>query len=141
MTEATTETTTDEAVVAQVQGAQDSDLVAIVLAHPLNKKDKQRLGIAEDARCEVNTTVKVLHDHARTLISAGYAQVDPEDHEAVKRALKGDRKPVETSGSAEAPQAGEGTDSDAQPAKQQVASADPVAPVPTSGKRGAGSGS
>lgn len=117
---------------AQVEGAQESDFATLKMAHPLNKKDKERLGIDPEANVVTGSTVRVLKSHARTLIGAGYAQVDPEDHDAVRKVLRGEN--AEASTAAEAPDAGEGTAQDAKPAEQealpQAASADPAAPTP-----------
>jgi len=61
--------------------------VQISLAHPLNDEDARRLGLPEGQDYRPGASVIVTADAAQTLISAGYAQVDPEDHKAVKAAL------------------------------------------------------
>lgn len=90
MSESSTETTTDAPKVhrADVPGAKDGDLTVVVLAHPLsNDVDLQTLGLPLGQPVNAGERVAVRPDHARTLIGAGYAQVDSEDTEAVAAAL------------------------------------------------------
>lgn len=83
--------------VARFAGVKESDLRAVKLAHPLSAEAKQRLGLPEDSAANVNDEIKVRDSDARSLIGAGYAQVDPEDAPAVAEAL-GEPAPGETTG-------------------------------------------
>lgn len=74
---------------AEVPGATKDDLVVLALAHPLNAKDRETLGLSADASTEVGDKIGVRKDHAKALIGGGYAQVDPEDKAAVKAILAG----------------------------------------------------
>lgn len=88
MSENTTETNVHR---ADIPGAEDKDLATITLAHPLDKdRDLQTLGLPLGQPIGVGETVMIRKDHAKTLITAGYAQVDPEDADAVRKALHGE---------------------------------------------------
>lgn len=65
--------------------------VAIKLAHPIsNEEHMRRLRLdVKPGGYKVNDEVYVTRDDARALINAGLAQVDPEDHEAVRAAIRG----------------------------------------------------
>jgi hypothetical protein len=65
--------------------------VKIVLAHPLDReRDITRLRLDQkDGGYKVGEDVWVLPADAKTLIAAGYAQVDPEDNAAVAAVLAG----------------------------------------------------
>lgn len=70
--------------------AADAGKVTIRLANPIdNKQDLQRLGLdaTREGGYKVHDEVTLHPDLARVLISAGYAQVDPEDTKAVAEAL------------------------------------------------------
>lgn len=70
--------------------AADPNMVTIKLANPIDKiSDIQRLGLDETrlGGYNVHDEITVSLDNARTLITAGYAQVDPEDQKAVDAAL------------------------------------------------------
>lgn len=75
------------AATAQIDGLDEKDLVTLKLAHPLNDLDKQRLGLPQDSSTGTGDEIKVRASDARTIITAGYAQVDPEDNVAVAEAL------------------------------------------------------
>lgn len=74
---------------AEVPAAVDPNKVTIKLAHPLTRIDDLRhLGLPErDGGYTVNDEVQVTKAGARTLINAGYAQVDPENTAAVEAVL------------------------------------------------------
>jgi hypothetical protein len=67
--------------------------VTLTLAHPLSGKQAYRLGHGDSedqADLNVGDEIKVRDAaHARAVISSGYAAVDPEDPEAVEKALGG----------------------------------------------------
>ena len=102
---------TTDVITAEIPGADPSYFTSLTMAHRLNATDKKRLGLPEDANVKAGATVRVLKEHARTLIAAGYAQVDPEDQAAVDEALA--RTAANAKSQGEAPDAGEGTDKDA----------------------------
>lgn len=66
-----------------------SNLVKVKLAHPLDKEaDLLHLGLKpKEGGYKVHDEVEVTKAAARTMISAGYAQVDPENKEAVNAVL------------------------------------------------------
>lgn len=71
--------------------------VPIVLAHPLDGIDNfRRLRLDTDPDqpengYTVGSTVWLVPDDARAVINAGYAQVDPEDKDAVRAAVRGEQ--------------------------------------------------
>jgi hypothetical protein len=67
--------------------------VTLKLAHPLTAEQAQRIG-AGDEDLNVGDEIKIHHDMARSVINSGYAQVDPEDNEAVADALGGTPPPA-----------------------------------------------
>lgn len=73
----------------EVAVEEDPNLVPIKLAHPLDKEDDlRRLGLEpKEGGYKPHDEIRVTRDNARILISAGYAQVDPEDKAAVAAAL------------------------------------------------------
>lgn len=73
----------------EVAVEEDPNLVSIKLAHPLDKEDDlRRLGLEpKEGGYKPHDEIRVTRDNARMLISAGYAQVDPEDKAAVAAAL------------------------------------------------------
>lgn len=124
-----------DVIQAEVPGAEEGDYVEVALAHPLNERDLERLGLPKKAKTYPGTIVSVYKQHAKTLITAGYAQVDSEDPKAIKRVLSGKAnvreeasKPAEDATNTtrteetipgpivSGPGQGEGTDRDAKPA-------------------------
>lgn len=87
--ETAVEPAADETTPATVQDR--AGRVKVVLAHPLDQpNDLTRLRLDQkDGGYKVGEEVWVLRDDARTLITAGYAQVDPENNEAVAAVLDG----------------------------------------------------
>lgn len=75
--------------------------VGVKLAHPLPERDLLTLGLKVGTPHNVGDVVEVSKNHAITLIGAGMAQVDPENHAAVTAALTGDREPAATEGQIE----------------------------------------
>jgi hypothetical protein len=78
--------------------------VTLILAHPLSPFHAARLGL-EEKDYAVGARVEFHPDAARSVISAGYAQVDPESPAQVKAAIDGEpdkvvemRKSAEQSG-------------------------------------------
>jgi hypothetical protein len=72
------------------RAADPGDTVTVTLAHPLsNIEHLRRLGLDTDKEngYEAGEDITVRREDARSLITAGYAQVDPEDTDAVNRAL------------------------------------------------------
>jgi hypothetical protein len=67
----------------------DPRKVKVVLAHPIDKPDDlRRLGLAEkEGGYKPHDEIWVFRSLAQMLITAGYAQVDPEDKKAVEAAL------------------------------------------------------
>lgn len=67
--------------------------VAVKLAHPVDDKETmRRLRLDPDSGgYKIGDQVHLLPDDARALINAGYAQVDPEDNEAVRSVLRPNR--------------------------------------------------
>lgn len=61
-------------------------MATVRLAHPLTPAAAARLGLEEKDHF-VNTEIEVSDDVARSIINAGYAQVDPEDAKQVEAAL------------------------------------------------------
>lgn len=70
-----------------------SGTVSITLSNPLTNRYAPALGLTpgkggpDDVLAGVNETVEVVPSAAMSLISAGYATVDPEDKAAVRKAL------------------------------------------------------
>jgi hypothetical protein len=80
----------DDAAPAGGPSEVDPNKVKIKLANPLDRaEDLRRLGLDENkvGGYKVHDEILVTRDLARTLITAGYAQVDPEDATAVAAAL------------------------------------------------------
>lgn len=75
--------------VTRMRDLKAADAVELVLAHPLNQEKAAALGleVPDGEELPVNDTVILHRNYARTLISSGYAQLDPEDSQAVARAL------------------------------------------------------
>lgn len=73
------------------QSQQADNKVSVKLAHPIgDAEDITRLGLEpKDAGYNVGDSIRVRRDDARTLINAGYAQVDPENAEQVSKTLSG----------------------------------------------------
>jgi hypothetical protein len=69
----------------------DDNRVPIKLAHPIDTVEamrRLRIEPKEDGTpYAVGETVRLFRDEARALINCGYAQVDPEDANAVRRAI------------------------------------------------------
>lgn len=61
--------------------------VSLKLSNPLRAVYAVRVGL-QDKDYDTNATVRVTRPSARAIIGAGYAQVDPEDAEAVAVALE-----------------------------------------------------
>jgi hypothetical protein len=72
--------------------AVDRTKTTVRLSNPLRKEDALRLGL-EERVYETNEPVTLSKDNARSLISAGYAQVDPEDSAAVAKVVGPDVTP------------------------------------------------
>lgn len=78
--------------------------VPIKLSHPISGiENYRRLRLDSDPdRPEpdlgypVSATIWVVPDDARAVIMSGYAQVDPEDHAAVRAAVRGEAAPAAT---------------------------------------------
>lgn len=65
-----------------------SDMVTLVLAHPLTAKQAERLHAKEAKDYPANGKIIVPRDDARSIINAGYAAgVEPSDHDAVRDAM------------------------------------------------------
>lgn len=75
------------------RGSGERDKVTIVLSNPLSAVHAVRLG-AEDRDYAVDDEITVSRGYARSIIAAGYAQVDPEDRDAVAEALGVDTRQV-----------------------------------------------
>jgi hypothetical protein len=103
-TETTPEAAPAEPIVASIPGSSPDNLVPVRLAHPLNQKDREYLGLPPDGKTEVGAVVKVSRNGAKALINAGLANVDPEDPEQVRQALAG--ASVGATSAAEAPSDG-----------------------------------
>lgn len=81
--------TTDQPIVAKVPGSNPDNMVEVVLANPLNEKDREYLGLPKDAKTEVGQRLRLTRNGAKTLIEAGYAAgIDPEDRASVRDALQ-----------------------------------------------------
>lgn len=81
--------TTDQPIVAKVPGSNPDNMVEVVLANPLNEKDREYLGLPKDAKTEVGQRLRLTRNGAKTLIEAGYAAgVDPENRASVRDALQ-----------------------------------------------------
>jgi hypothetical protein len=84
---ATAAAATTDAAAAPV----NDNRVPIMLAHPVDTiETMRRLRIepkADGTPYAVGETIRLYRDEARALINCGYAQVDPEDPNAVRRAL------------------------------------------------------
>lgn len=63
-----------------------ADQVTLRLSNPLSARHTTALGL-EDRDYKVREDVTVTRSVAQSIIEAGYAQVDPEDRQAVARAL------------------------------------------------------
>lgn len=77
-------------IVATTPTTEDDGKVEVTLAHPITKdQHKIELGLDPETKCNVHDVIRVSKNSAKRLIDAGYAQVDPEDAEAVRTVLAG----------------------------------------------------
>lgn len=88
--ETTPEAPNDGVLTASIPGANPDKFVTLTLAHPLNEKDRIYLGLPKDGKTEVGQQVRVNRNGASAIINAGYATVDPENHEQVRSTLRGE---------------------------------------------------
>lgn len=83
-----------------------SDTVSLKLAHPLTADQAAKVRAKTVKDYGAGDTIAVLREDAQAIISAGFAQVDPADADAVAKALKVDvttaQAEVSTRGSAPA---------------------------------------
>ena len=86
-------------VVAESSAVRDGDSVTITLAHPISREqDKTYLGLPVDKNYGPGDKVTVNRSGAQSLIGSGLAAVDPENAEAVRAVLSGEKPAVEPSG-------------------------------------------
>lgn len=79
-----------------------SDKVTLTLAHPLTAKQAERLHIEGGGKDLVQgDSITLPREDARAVINAGYAAgVEPENHDAVRKALGETTKTTKTSSAA-----------------------------------------
>lgn len=65
-------------------------MTTLTLAHPLTAEQARKVHADQDKDYVQGDSITLPRDDARLVINAGYAQdVDPDDHDAVRKALDG----------------------------------------------------